>query len=115
MYRQGDVIIIPVNDFPGTVGEKETEVKRDTGRIVLAYGEVTGHAHAIADSQAELWTMANTADNAEPGNDNDRLLVCLDEVALDHEEHDTIKLPTGIYIVKRQREYGPDEFRTVAD
>jgi len=115
MYRQGDVAIIPVDEFPGELAEKETKVKRDKGRIVLAYGEVTGHAHAIADPQAEMWTMLGTNDDAKPGNDNDRLLVCLDEVDLSHEEHDTIKLPAGLYVIRRQREYGPEELRTVAD
>lgn len=115
MYRQGDVVIIPVDEFPGVVAEKETKVQRDKGRVVLAYGEVTGHAHAIAEPQAELWTFTGSDDNAAPGNDNDRLLVCLDEVALGHEEHDTIKLPAGLYVVRRQREYGPEELRTVAD
>lgn len=115
MYRQGDVAIIPVDEFPGEVAEKDKQVKRDKGRIVLAYGEVTGHAHAIADPQAELWTMLGVNDDAAPGNDNDRLLVCLDEVDLSHEEHETIKLPAGLYVIRRQREYGPEELRTVAD
>ena len=115
MYRQGDVAIIPVGEFPGKVADKEVQVKRDKGRIVLAYGEVTGHAHAISAPQAEMWTFQGADDNAALGNDNDRLLVCLDTVNLSHEEHDTIKLPAGLYVVRRQREYGPDELRTVAD
>ena len=119
MYRQGDVAIIPMDlfkeTFPETSTEKETQVKRDKGRVVLAYGEVTGHAHAIADPHVEMWTMLGAKDNAAPGNDNDRILHCLDEVQLDHEEHETIKLPAGLYVVRRQREYGPEELRTVAD
>lgn len=115
MYRQGDVAIIPVNEFPGKTPEKGAKVSRDKGRVVLAYGEVTGHAHAIAQPQAEMWTFAGSDDNAALGNDNDRLLVCLDTVALSHEEHDTIKLPAGLYVIRRQREYGPEELRTVAD
>lgn len=113
MYRQGDVAIIPVDEFPGEV-EKGVKVKRDSGRIVLAYGEVTGHAHAIAEPQAELWTLG-AEDNAALSNTNDRLLVCLDEVALNHEEHDKITIPAGLYVIRRQREYGPEELRTVAD
>jgi hypothetical protein len=45
IIRQGDVLLTPVLSLP--VGLKE--VPLDKGRIVLAYGEVTGHAHAIAD------------------------------------------------------------------
>ena len=46
-FRQGDVGLIPVASLPD--GAKK--VPRDKGRIVLAYGEVTGHAHAIYDGR----------------------------------------------------------------
>ena len=49
-YRQGDVLLIPTDAIP----EKAKRVTRDAGRIVLAYGEVTGHAHAIA-SRGVVW------------------------------------------------------------
>ena len=42
--RQGDVVLFPVSKLPN--GCKE--VPNEKGRIVLAHGEVTGHAHAIA-------------------------------------------------------------------
>ena len=118
MYRQGDVGIFTVEEYNSIFGskpEKGEQVKRDKGRVVLAYGEVTGHAHAIAEPQAEMWTFLGTDDNAALGNDNDRLLVCLNETDLSHEEHETITIPPGLYVVKRQREYGPEELRTVAD
>ena len=119
MYRQGDVAIFTAEEyasiFPEVSLEKGKQVQRDNNRIVLAYGEVTGHAHAIAQPQAEMWTLAGTDDNGALGNDNDRLLKCVAEVALGHEEHSTITIPAGLYVVKRQREYGPDELRTVAD
>jgi len=115
MYRQGDVAIFPIDQFPGTPPQKGVKVKRDNGRIVLAYGEVTGHMHAIVSTKAEMWTIAGLDDNAKPGNDNDRLLLCLEEVNLLHEEHAEIQLPAGLYVVRRQREYGPDEVHTVID
>jgi len=118
MYRQGDVAIFTVDEYAsifGSVPEKGTQVKRDKSRIVLAYGEVTGHAHAIASPQAEMYTFLGTDDNAALGNDNDRLLVALTEVDLTHEEHDKITIPAGLWVVKRQREYGPESIRTVAD
>src|SRR5258708_19796990 len=43
LYRQGDVLIIPVEWIP----EKLDPVDRENGRVVLAHGEVTGHAPAI--------------------------------------------------------------------
>ncbi len=71
---------------------------RDNGRVVLAYGEVTGHAHAIADPDATLYAV--------PGTD-DRFLAVMagSGVTLRHEEHATITLPPGLYVTRRQREY----------
>ena len=72
-------------------------VARDEGRIVLAYGEATGHAHAIADADAELIEL-------ETG---ERFLVTARGVSLRHEEHEAVELPPGSYRVVRQREYVP--------
>jgi len=97
IYRQGDVLIMRVDESPDDFGER-TAVQRDEGRIVLAYGEVTGHAHAIADDHATLWLLP----------DDDRLLTVEGaDVALRHEEHATIVIPPGTYRVRRQREYVP--------
>jgi hypothetical protein len=46
-FRQGDVLVQRVTSIP----EGDTAVARDNGRVVLAYGEVTGHAHAIAEAE----------------------------------------------------------------
>ncbi len=103
-YRQGDVLILETTAAPtGAV-----EVPRDKGRIVLAYGEVTGHAHAIHDGSATLLSA--------PGTD-DRFLRIMDAsgVELRHEEHATITLPPGDYIVRTQREYTPQAIVRVAD
>lgn len=43
--RQGDVQLQPVDSLPAGC----TEVPADGNRIVLAYGQATGHAHAIYD------------------------------------------------------------------
>ena len=51
MFRQGDVLIIPVKSIPKTA----EPIAREQGRVVLAHGEVTGHAHAIRDKQAALF------------------------------------------------------------
>jgi hypothetical protein len=99
IYRQGDVLVMRVDDGREDLLER-TEEPRDEGRIVLAYGEVTGHAHAIDDAAATLWRIAG----------DDRLLIVGDGpgVALRHEEHATITIPPGTYVVRRQREYVPE-------
>ena len=47
MYRQGDVLLAPIPALPVDA----VSVPRK-GRIVLAEGEATGHAHAIAEPDA---------------------------------------------------------------
>ena len=93
IFRQGDVLIERVREQD--VGE---EIARNNGRIVLAYGEVTGHAHAIYDDGARLF-RAKEAANA------DVFLRVVRPVALLHEEHTRIALDPGLYRVRRQREW----------
>lgn len=102
-FRQGDVFIEKVETIPGDVKPG----KLDGHRIVLAYGEVTGHAHAIvAEEGIELFEKGDTL----------YLRVTKPEGAdLKHEEHATITLEPGEYKVNRQREYSPEEVRFVAD
>lgn len=105
LIRQGDVLLIPVGKAP-----RGRKVKRDKGRVILAYGEVTGHAHAILDGHVQLIT-------AEDANDLAMwfLLVPDKPASLVHEEHSTLVVPPGVYEVRRQREYAPEEIRLVAD
>ena len=59
-YRQGDVLILRVNSVPDGLKVEP----RDNGRVILAYGEVTGHAHAIADHRVSAAQAAQAAENA---------------------------------------------------
>ncbi len=92
-YRQGDVLIMAVEGLPTDLAA----MSRDQGRVVLAEGEVTGHAHAIVDREAVLYE----------GDGDDRFLEVASPVTVTHEEHDAIDLPPGVYQVVRQREYTP--------
>lgn len=103
-YRQGDVLIVRLD---GKMPEGCETVKRDKGRVVLAYGEVTGHAHAITGRSHALYT--------EPKAKRTFLRVVKTTAVLRHEEHETVKLPAGDYEIKHQREYTPEEIRRVAD
>ena len=104
MYRQGDVLIVPVKSIPKAI----EPVEREGGRVVLAHGEVTGHAHAIKDQRAALFRDPKLAAIF--------MHVSGDApVALEHDEHGTIKIPPGNYRVIRQREYSPEAIRNVAD
>lgn len=101
IYRQGDVLLKPIARIP-----KYTKPRGDKGRIVLAYGEVTGHAHAIHDlEQCDVRVAA----------DGRVYLKVKDSVGLQHEEHGQIDVLPGNYEVIIQREYSPEEIRNVAD
>ena len=103
IYRQGDVLIITVAGVP----DKAQPVERDQQRIILAYGEVTGHAHAILDLETELLSVADQVDRW--------LRVGGTGAQVVHEEHATISLPPGSYQVRIQREYSPEAIRRVVD
>lgn len=100
MYRQGDVLIIPVRHIPKTGVEV-------TGKepIILALGESTGHCHQIKNRAA--------VDLIEDG--MRRFLRVHETALLDHEEHATIPIPPGEYEVIIQQEYTPQGLRNVAD
>jgi len=104
MFRQGDVLIIPVGAMPA----KLEKLKREDGRVILAHGEVTGHAHAIKDKRVALFRDPKLAAIFMHVSGED-------PVALEHDEHDTISVPPGNYRVIRQREYSPEAIRNVAD
>jgi len=99
-FRQGDVFIDRVKAIP----KDAKPVKRDKGRVVLAYGEVTGHAHAIVEPEALLFDVGGELYLEADGT-----------VTLRHEEHAPITIDPGVYKVTRQREYSPEAIRNVAD
>lgn len=102
MFRQGDVLLILVDFIPKNV----STVPREQDRIVLAHGEATGHAHAIAAPKARL---------VEDVSSGHRYLDLSTMAWLRHEEHAAIHLPAGHYRVIRQREYTPEAPRWVTD
>ena len=104
MFRQGDVLIRKIKSLP-----KAAKDITPKDRIVLAYGEVTGHAHAIAPGEAREFSMADAA------NATRRFLSVVKEATVRHEEHAAIPLPPGIYEIVQQREYTPDAIRNMAD
>jgi hypothetical protein len=93
-YRQGDVLVVAVDAIPPSA----TPVPGQDGRLVLAEGEATGHAHAVASPHAILLSDEET---------DRRFLRLAADAVLGHEEHAPILLPAGSYEVRRQREYVP--------
>jgi len=86
MYRQGDILLIESNQI---IGSK-------TNTDILMEGSITGHHHKVKNGTIYK-------------QETDRDLVFGSVVAnegcvLIHDEHKSIKLPEGIYNVRRQRE-----------
>jgi hypothetical protein len=108
VYRQGDVLIVPVTEeaVPPHVAVAPKERRDGRGRLVLALGEVTGHAHAVVGPGDLV---------REPGPFGPLLLHLPQGGRVVHEEHAAIALPKGWYRVIRQREYVPGSVRIVAD
>lgn len=106
MHRQGDILIIPIAALPerlelvaqAPVSRPATSDTPST-RVVLAYSDVTGHAHAF-HRNASLFRTEESVDRY--------LRVGVGGATLQHEEHGTIAIPAGNYVVRRQREYRPD-------
>jgi hypothetical protein len=103
LYRQGDVLIRRVAAIPAGL----VPVPLDNGRVILAYGEVTGHAHAVV---GDVGFFAADLEDLEQ-----RFLRIEADARVVHEEHGTITLSPGNYEVRRQREYAPKAPVYVAD
>lgn len=99
--QQGDVILRRITQIPATA-----TIKQRGGRIVLAEGQATGHAHVVVDDDATLIA------------EGERMLLQLEkQTVLCHEEHNPITLEPGVYEIGRVQEwdYLQQMARTVAD
>lgn len=105
LARQGDVMIMGVDEIP----EGLEKIKPGVRGYVLAEGEATGHAHTLNEVQfAQMWKGSQEEDP-------DLFLKTDKACTVVHEEHGTINLPEGTFLVRRQREYSPEEIRKVQD
>lgn len=104
---------------------------RENGRIILAHGEVTGHAHEVVGLGASVEGIPPAQFFEEP--DGRRVLIVERACVLTHQEHGPITLdptaPTqirqgdvllhplaaGVWQCIRQSEYDANEIRRVAD
>lgn len=106
MAAQGDVLFIKVDQLP-----EGSELRpQEKGRAIVAHSE-TGHHHVALADQIRLYGTSDP-------------MVCYlvsENVYTDvvHERpfdtHETLRLPPGVWQVKRQRELSPEGWRQVAD
>lgn len=101
VVRQGDVLLRSVHIPNDAIRQQVTG-----RRAIMAYGEVTGHAHALEAQDIELYE--------KDGRTFVRVINAAG-VSLTHEEHGSILVPKGDYERVVQREYSPEEIRKVLD
>ncbi|MDX1941446.1 MAG: hypothetical protein SFU99_12890 [Saprospiraceae bacterium] len=101
-FRQGDVLVEEIANILTDAIRCERD---EQGRIVLAYGEVTGHAHAIHNKDVNFYK----------GSNDELYLDVLSNAEITHEEHSKIPLGNKKFIVIRQREFIDNEVKYVAD
>ena len=98
-YQQGDVLVKSVSEIPS--GGKVIR-----GRVVLAEGEATGHAHVMTGKNVLAYVVAGQMylDVSAP-------------TEIKHEEHGPIVIQPGKYRVDNVQEYDhfAEEARRVAD
>lgn len=102
--QQGDVLLRKLNNKPS--GLKKIGKK---GITTLAEGEHTGHHHSIFDSDVALLESPDGMRYVENKNDF--------EVELKHQEHNPIKVPSGIHQIGivREHDYFLEMVRPVVD
>jgi len=127
-YRHGDILLIKIDKLPENMKFK---IRRSN---IILKGEVTGHAHRL-EGNAKILEIAERI--ANPGFKlangveitTGPITIPINQVRtqtigyavvdspteLTHEEHNTITIPTGIYQIKRQREYDAEYIRFVED
>ena len=122
--RQGDVLLRQIDKIPESAQPIDTP-----GRVVLALGEVTNHAHAFYDGRVKyfrddaLAVGSNTTTKMIGDGPTGRAFIQVLEDANDknlpallrHEEHTAIPVPPGDYEIIRQSEFVGEAVRQVED
>ena len=85
ILRHGDLLLKTVKNIP----EKAVKIGTDT----LQEGEVTGHRHRLKGDFDILLEKGHKYVNAKS------------ELELVHEEHNTIQIPIGKYVLFQEREF----------
>jgi hypothetical protein len=107
---QGDFIIMKISELPETL----VPMQPRGSHYVIAHSE-TGHDHVMLMDRVKAYTKPDIQDK-----DLYELFLSVEAPAeIEHmrsfDTHETLLVPPGNYIVKRQREYVPEGFRRAAD
>jgi hypothetical protein len=111
--RQGDVLLIRTTK--SAVTKAHMEVPCERGRVVLAIGESSLHAHVMRGPGVCLLYREGVSD---------RVLTVVERCLLELEggesapgvpRHAPVAVPPGTYIVRTQREWTGEEVRNAVD
>ena len=120
--RHGDVLLIPLVK---QCFKSEQLVSRPSEDVVLATGEATGHTHKIASKCLAALYVLNEVQKQQtrqilpvitPQQEETlRILRTQQTAELQHQEHPSIILPPGDYLVVQQHTYTPERVVPVRD
>ncbi|HEY3658223.1 MAG TPA: hypothetical protein VGL34_24910 [Steroidobacteraceae bacterium] len=105
VLRQGDVCLIAVDEIPQGAKKHPSKGRK----VILALGEATGHHHRFEFLDTSHNVKLYVAEGGA------RYVHVTKAAELLHEEHSTVKVPQGKYLLPRQVEYTPAELRQVQD
>ena len=91
LYRHGDCFLKEVDTIPAKV--------KKIGGTTIAKGEITGHHHTFRGNQVQILETPEQQKYIDVNQDS----------ALEHQEHDTITVKKGKYILLMEREINPIE------
>lgn len=103
IWRQGDVGITPYKKKFQKSSERILKNSQEKPDLVLAHGEVTGHAHRI--TQKDVKILLDGLVNKWSQDHDEMIIESKNKIEVTHEEHEGIVLKQGLNRVVIQREY----------
>ena len=94
LYRHGDLLIKQIDQIPLMAKPLSTNI--------IAEGEITGHNHKLYGSHQVYGTNPKNPRIIEP-----TYFQAKEEISLKHQEHDTLKISKGNYVILHEREHDP--------
>jgi hypothetical protein len=105
VIRQGDVLLVLVKAIPKNAVEQKIEGRK----LILAFGEATGHHHRFefvdSTQKIKMYVTDGGARYVDVSAPSDLL----------HEEHSTARVGAGKWLIPSQVEYTPKELVRVTD
>lgn len=101
IYRQGDVLLYPIDMIPKGLSEDQSGI--------VAYGEMTGHNHRFTGKTVQVYKSDSpqTLSLASGEYKADTFVDVKGESEIVHQEHNTLTIPEGKYAVVIEQSFQP--------